>query len=296
MISPKKPENEHARLEVLDSLAVLDTNAETVFDNLTQLVSEHLNFPIAAISLVDINRQWFKSTIGLDVCETSRDISFCGHTVAENNVLAVCDAKSDPRFHDNPLVTGNPFIGSYFGLPLRPEGDFIVGTLCVMDRVPRQLTSNEQDFLVKMALQAEHLLNLSKSISKATLQKHQLVHERRRNQNSKIRQNAILNYSKTGMVMFNEFGTIFDVNEQMLDWMGLEPQHILHTNIKELYPFPILENQTVLEHLCFNGATITLDTVHNQNHPFMLSVNKIETDGSAEFVACFDEITVKPYN
>ena len=105
MIVAKLPANEPLRIQALNSLAILDTPAEDVFDNLTLMIAKHLNFPIVAVSLVDVNRQWFKSTVGLSVCETGRDIAFCAHAIEHNGILSVPDAKKDIRFADNPLVT-----------------------------------------------------------------------------------------------------------------------------------------------------------------------------------------------
>jgi GAF domain-containing protein len=129
--------NEDQRLAMLRDLLVLDTPPEERFDRITRFAAEQFDVPIALISLVDENRQWFKSRIGLDACETSRDISFCAHALAANAPLVIEDAAQDERFHDNPLVTGAPFIRFYAGAPLELEPGIVLGTLCLIDHAPR---------------------------------------------------------------------------------------------------------------------------------------------------------------
>ena len=151
-------DTEKLRLEFLRRLNILDSENEEIFDNLTSLVASLLNVPIVLISLVDENRQWFKSVVGLDICETSREVSFCQHVVNDGHILMIEDAKLDPRFKDNPLVTGDPFIRSYMGIPIRPDGNFVIGTLCVVDRMPREFSGDELSLLAALALQVEGLL------------------------------------------------------------------------------------------------------------------------------------------
>ena len=115
---PPVPIDEEQRLAALHRLLLLDTPAEESFDRVTRLASVALGVPIMLVSLVDENRQWFKSCIGLGVTETSREVSFCGHVVYERRPLNIADATRDPRFADNPLVTGAPYIRAYLGFPL----------------------------------------------------------------------------------------------------------------------------------------------------------------------------------
>jgi GAF domain-containing protein len=131
--------NEHRRLRALHGLLILDTPPEERFDKITAFAAEEFGVPIVLVSLVDAQRQWFKSRVGMDGCETSRDISFCGHAIHENEVMVVSDASRDERFRDNPLVSGPPHIRFYAGARLVLSGGDAVGTLCLIDRVPRQL-------------------------------------------------------------------------------------------------------------------------------------------------------------
>tara|TARA_R110000772_G_scaffold62593_1_gene140653 strand:+ start:1089 stop:3485 length:2397 start_codon:yes stop_codon:yes gene_type:complete len=129
--------NELGRLAALDRLEVLDTPAEPLFDSLTELAAQAFSVPIALISLVDRERQWFKACVGLDVDHTARDISFCQHAIVSDDVLVVHDASADDRFRSNPLVTGPPAIRFYAGAPLVTHDGYRLGTLCIIDTVPR---------------------------------------------------------------------------------------------------------------------------------------------------------------
>lgn len=131
------------RVNVLDSLGILDTPAEPLFDELTELASTICQTPISLISLLEYERQWFKSRVGLDVSETSRSVSFCDYAIRGEGVMLVPDATKDDRFSANPLVVGEPHIRFYAGAPLVTKDGVKLGTLCVIDREPRELTSSQ---------------------------------------------------------------------------------------------------------------------------------------------------------
>src|SRR6266478_2446832 len=138
------PKNEKKRLEVLWQYEVLDTVPEQVFDDLTELAASICGAPIALITLVDENRQWFKSRVGITVNETSRDVSFCGHAIMQQELFIVPDATKDDRFAQNPLVTSDPKIRFYAGAPLITPDGHALGTLCVIDKVPRTLRPDQK--------------------------------------------------------------------------------------------------------------------------------------------------------
>src|SRR5262245_34449613 len=142
-MSAPKPKNEAKRLKVLWQYDVLDTVPEEVFDELTDLAAHICEAPIALISLVDEDRQWFKSRIGITVSETSRDISFCAHAIMREEMFVVPDATQDDRFKDNPLVTGSQKIRFYAGAPLLTADGHALGTLCVLDKTPRTLRPDQ---------------------------------------------------------------------------------------------------------------------------------------------------------
>lgn len=174
MQKPEIPKNETQRIEALETLAILDTEPDPQLDFITKIVKERFKVPIALISLVDKDRQWFKSKQGLSATETPRDISFCGHAIMQPEIFEVSNAIEDVRFKDNPLVLGPPNIRFYAGQPLVIEGGFRVGTLCIIDEKPRKLSQSEkeelqgfarliQDHLNKkdLASHSEHLLDQS---------------------------------------------------------------------------------------------------------------------------------------
>ena len=137
------PENEAARLETLRQYEILDTDPEESFNDLTRLAAYICNTPIALITLVDAHRQWFKSRVGLSQRETSRDVSFCAHAILQDGPCIVRDALDDERFRLNPMVTSAPYIRFYAGSPLMSPEGFKIGTLCVIDDKPRDLTPEQ---------------------------------------------------------------------------------------------------------------------------------------------------------
>lgn len=155
MQKPATPDNEQARLKALRSLEILDTHSEERFDRVTRIAMRMFDVPVALISLVDENRQWFKSCMGISMKETSRDISICGHAILGDETLVITDTLADARFSDNPLVTGEPYIRFYAGRPLRAMQGFKIGTLCLIDHQPRILTSKDVQDLNDLALMVE---------------------------------------------------------------------------------------------------------------------------------------------
>ena len=155
MLAPAQPANEYQRVATLRSLQILDTPPEERFDRLTRMARRLFDVPIALISLVDSNRQWFKSCSGLGVSETRREVSFCGHTILNDQMLMIPDAGSDERFADNPLVTGAPNIRFYAGCPLKVGDGSNVGTLCLIDTRPRTLDAEERELFRDLASMAE---------------------------------------------------------------------------------------------------------------------------------------------
>lgn len=155
MLKPAYPIDEATRLDTLRSLNILDSSPEERFDRLTRLAKRLFNVPIALISLVDSDRQWFKSCQGLEASQTPRDVSFCGHAILNDDILMVPDAALDERFHDNPLVTGDPRIRFYAGCPLTVPNGSKLGTLCLIDREPRMLDTDDRKLLRDLARMAE---------------------------------------------------------------------------------------------------------------------------------------------
>ena len=156
--------NEAARLKALYDYDVLDTDAEKIFDDLTQLAAQICDTPITLISLVDPNRQWFKSKVGLDAEETSRDIAFCAHAIHQKEIFEVQDTLKDQRFFDNPLVTSAPNIRFYAGTPLVSHDGHAIGTLCVIDDKPNKLTRDQRQALEVLGRSVISQMELRKKI------------------------------------------------------------------------------------------------------------------------------------
>ena len=163
MIAPKLFHKEKERLKDLDSYSILDTLSEKDYDNLTAIAAEICDTPISLISLVDNKRQWFKSHHGLDATETPKEIAFCAHAINDpNNVFIIQDSRLDERFHDNPLVTDNPNVIFYAGVPLISEMGLPLGTLCVIDNKPKLLSQGQIRSLRALSGQVMNLFKLRK--------------------------------------------------------------------------------------------------------------------------------------
>ncbi len=157
-IPAPKPADEQERLRALRELAILDTEKEEAFEDMAKLASFVCGVPIGLISFLDHDRQWFKAHPGLDISELPRDVAFCGYTILHDEVFVVPDATKDPRFAGNPLVTAEPSIRFYAGVPIRSGSGHSVGTVCVIDHEPRELTPNQRKSLAIIAKQAGNLL------------------------------------------------------------------------------------------------------------------------------------------
>ncbi len=164
MISAPVPLDEDFRVQALHRFEVLDTDPEQALDDITRLASEICGVPICVISLVDTDRQWFKSRVGIDASQTPRETAFCAHTILENQVMEIENALFDPRFVDNPLVAGAPNIRYYAGAPLRRAQGSAIGTLCVIDSIPRKLSEQQLRVLQALADQIMHRLELRASM------------------------------------------------------------------------------------------------------------------------------------
>jgi len=230
MIAPPKLPGEAARLETLCRLGILDTPPEPRFDRITRLAAEIFGVPIALVSLIDADRQWFKSRVGLDAPETSRDISFCGHAIATPEILVVEDAIEDRRFADNPLVTGDPSIRFYAGCPLAAADGQRLGTLCLIDRRPRTFNAAQRAALRDLAEIAENELDAIELNTALRLQRE-----------SELRIRALVDNVSDGIVMLDDLGTVEAFNRAAEKIFGRGAQEVLGRPFGDLVVGPVPE-------------------------------------------------------
>ena len=228
MESPKlppapSPPRELSRLAALLRYEILDTPDEAAFDDIAHLAAYICDTPIALISLVDDRRQWFKSRVGLDVSETSRGVSFCTHTIEGQDVFEVADACLDQRFHDNPLVTGDPHVRFYAGAPLTSPDGFNLGTVCVIDNKPRRLSEGQRTALVRLSRQVMRLFE-------ERLQAHRYAEQA-------AMQQALLNSAASAMLVATADGHISGVNPTAEGLFGYSEQMLIGQPLTEaLFP------------------------------------------------------------
>lgn len=162
---PSVQDDETARLAALRRYRILDTEPERAFDDLALLASQICQTPMALITMVDAERQWFKARTGIDVAETPRAVSFCAHAIKQHGLFIVPDTRDDARFRDNPFVTGGPFVRFYAGAPLVTPDGHALGTICVIDSVPRTLTPEQREALDALRRQVQAQLELRKNLN-----------------------------------------------------------------------------------------------------------------------------------
>ncbi|MYL23251.1 GAF domain-containing protein [Halomonas alkaliantarctica] len=273
MQAPDTPPNEAQRLQALRELQVLDTPTDQAFDRLTQLARDLFDVPVALVSLVDQNRQWFKSHLGLSAEETPRCVSLCAHAVANDASLVIADTLDDERFADNPMVTSSPHIRFYAGFPLRPHGDLPVGTFCLIDHQPRELSARDHLLLENLAGQAEELLRQHKiSADLARTAK---------------RYEALFSSSAVAKVRIDRAGTIIAVNAAVFGLLGYRQPELIGQNVAVLTPPEIAaHHNTYINHYLAGGRPKVIGTgreveaQHKAGYrvPVHLAINAIHDD------------------
>lgn len=217
---------QEARLKALYSYAILDTEAEQCFDDIVEIAATIFKVPIALISLVDVDRQWFKAKCGISAGETPIEQSFCVHSVLTNQRLAVKDATLDPRFQNNPLVTGEPHIRFYAGAPLRTDTGEILGSFCIIDNKPREITESEFRVLELLANRVMDSLNLRKRNYEHETALHELRKTEASLSASESRFIAAIQAMQDGFVIQNADGVIHEFNPRACEILGLTPDQL----------------------------------------------------------------------
>ncbi|UVW26847.1 PAS domain S-box protein [Massilia sp. H6] len=265
------PPDELDRLSLLDALDLLDTPPEPVFDRVTRLASHMLGVPMALFSLVDADRQWFKSRVGLDVVQTPREHAFCAHAIGMSEPLVVTDAQHDERFSGNPLVDGAPHIRFYAGVPIRTSAGLAIGTLCALDTRPRELSPAEAEILEDLAA------ILTKEVQyreRLTLARDQL---RRSNDvlgASDARFRTIFDIASVGIALVAPGGGWIRVNAALCDIVGYSEEELLGRTYKDI---------THPDDLALDVAL--LQSMHRgEINQYQLEKRYIRKDGSAVWV------------
>jgi PAS domain S-box-containing protein len=233
MIPPPLPANESERIEALRQYAILDTLPEKALDELTLLAAQICDVPIALISLIDTDRQWFKAKVGLDEVQNKRELSFCAHALDQKELFVVPDATQDNRFVDNPFVTGAPGIRFYAGAPLTTPENLTLGTLCVIDRLPRVLTAAQEQALQILARQVMTHLELHRRVGELRLSEERFS-------------NAFV-HAPIGMALVSLEGHWMKVNQSICRLLGYSFEELASKTFQELtHPDDL---QSDLEHV-----------------------------------------------
>ncbi|MBN9289306.1 MAG: hypothetical protein BGO43_12800 [Gammaproteobacteria bacterium 39-13] len=282
MRSATLPKNESQRLQALREYQILDTVEEHIFDTITEICSLICNTPISLISIVDKDRQWFKSKHGLQATETPRNISFCAHAIHGSDVMEIQDATKDSRFFDNPLVTQDPHVRFYAGMPLiNPQG-YCFGALCVINHKPQKLTNTQKIILQKMSEIIMMHFEARKKILDDFAKLKQIEKKLRKNESY---QRAILQSVSEGIMTLDKTGVILSINKTILTLFEYTKEEILHNNIKMLLPdlHGNLLNNFNKE---LRGRSKTGGIFHVE-----LSTSLLEQEGSEIIVAVVRDIT-----
>lgn len=225
------PPNEPERQQLLTALGLLDTEEEEVFDRVTRLVSRLLKVPVALFSLIDGNRQWYKSGVGVDVCETSREQAFCAHAILEDRPLVVADAASDARFADNPLVTGAPHIRFYAGVPIRSSGGLAIGTLCAIGDEARVLTADELCIMIDLADIVQQEVQHRERLAMAG--RHVLRSEAVLDA-SEARFRSIFDLASIGIALVSPSGDWLSTNAELSRMLGYAPEELQRLTFQQI--------------------------------------------------------------
>ncbi len=299
-MGPPLPVNEHERLEALQRYQILDSEPEAAFDRITQTAARFFNVPIALISLVDQDRQWLKSRCGLEVSETPREIAFCAHTILGTEPMVVADATLDPRFAANPSVVGEPHIRFYAGAPIRTSDGFNLGSLCVIDTEPRQITVEERVMLEQWAaIVLDQLeLRITQQNLSTELATRARTEEKLRASEAKFRAvaqsagDAIISADEEGQIEFWNHGAERIFGHSGADMLGQPLSRIMPERFRQTYEAGMACSRATGENRVL-GQTGELLGMHQRGHefPIELTLSSWEANGRTFFTAIVRDIT-----
>ncbi len=283
MLETTPQHTEEQRLQALYRLQILDTESDLAFDNLAKVAASLFDVPVVLVSLVDKYRQWFKTRIGVSVHELPREGSFCTHAIQANDIFIIEDALLDERFVNSSLVTGEPYIRFYAGVPIRAEDGSNVGTLCLIDTQPRQLSDADQYHFTLLARQAEQLLYLHYRTVQLALKTAQSTA-------TNARYAAIIESAAAGIVHIDGHGTILQLNDFTLRMLGYEREEVLGRNVKMLMPAQwAVHHDGYLAHyqltgekkVIGSGREVAAQHKDGTHIPVHLAVSEVQGNGNA---------------
>ncbi|WP_029933858.1 PAS domain S-box protein [Thiomicrospira pelophila] len=289
MQAPWIPDYEEERLVALYNLGLLDSEPEERFDRITRLAQSYFDFPVAMISLVDRDRQWFKSIVGVEAEELPRNTSFCGHAILQEEVFSIPDTRLDPRFADNPLVIGEPYIRAYYGIPLRAPDGYRVGTLCLIDHKPRELSAEHLDTLRDMAKMVEDKLALNNILRQAKLA-----------DNRQRRLNAILQTEMDAIVSIKSDGSIVGANPATQTLFGYEVDQLIGQSVDQLLVKPFFDplnrtSDSKLEQKITQSASLREERMgvrmSGEIFPLELSLSQVDIDDEPQKILIMRDVS-----
>ena len=292
------PPDEAERLELLYALQLLDTEPEPIFDRLTRLLAHSLGTPIALLTLIDADRQWFKSRVGLVLSETPRDQAFCAHTILTTDPLVVPDACLDQRFASNPLVLGAPHIRFYAGVPIRSAGGLALGTLCAIDTRPRLLSAEELQVLQDLADVASREIQLRKALLRT---RSQLSRADAELIESEARYRSTFELASVGISLVAPDGTWLSVNEPLCQIVGYSAEELSRMTFQDItHPQDLHGDLELLRKLVageMESYQIEKRYLHKDGHPVWISMSvskKVSANGTLEhFIAVIRNIQAR---
>ena len=281
------PPYEKERLQALRSLEILDSPAEASLDRITRLVARVLDVPIALVSLVDEERQWFKSRVGFQATHISRDTAFCAHAILQTAPLVIADTTQDERFRDNDLVTGAPHIRFYAGVPIRTRKGFAVGTLCAIDERPRELTRDELDTLCDLAEMISREVQLRENLMLARRQKSRSDALFRA---SEAGYRSMFELASVGIALVAPDGGWISVNSALCDIIGYTPEELESLTFQDItHPDDLntdLESLTQLIENKIDRCQMEKRYLHKDGTPVWVDLSvtrKLSDEGHLEY-------------